>query len=197
MNKRIDLIRHGEPVGGRRYRGHGVDDTLTDRGWQQMWNALPESPTWDHIVTSPLLRCCQFADLLADKLGIEYTTDERLREIGFGAWEGLTPNEIQRNDPDALDRFLADPVRNRPEGAEPLAEFSQRVCDAFDDIASMPDFRHVLIVGHAGVARAITAHVLGMKLDDVYSRFRVEYGGIISALITEGKPPKFVVDARR
>ncbi len=30
MKTRIDIIRHGEPVGGRRYRGHGVDDSLTD-----------------------------------------------------------------------------------------------------------------------------------------------------------------------
>ena len=32
---RIDLIRHGEPVGGRRYRGQ-IDDPLSEKGWKQM-----------------------------------------------------------------------------------------------------------------------------------------------------------------
>ena len=41
----IDLIRHGEPVGGRRYRGH-IDDPLSERGWQQMWS-LPMRREFD------------------------------------------------------------------------------------------------------------------------------------------------------
>ena len=52
----IDIIRHGEPEGGRRYRGHSIDDPLSKTGWQQMWNAIPENPPWDHIISSPLLR---------------------------------------------------------------------------------------------------------------------------------------------
>ena len=39
----IDVIRHGEPKGGRRYRGYGIDDPLTETGWQQMWTAMPDT----------------------------------------------------------------------------------------------------------------------------------------------------------
>ena len=35
----IDMIRHGEPVGGRRYRGQ-IDDPLSEKGWRQMWAAV-------------------------------------------------------------------------------------------------------------------------------------------------------------
>jgi len=35
----IDLLRHGEPEGGVRYRGDGVDDPLSARAWKQMWAA--------------------------------------------------------------------------------------------------------------------------------------------------------------
>ena len=38
----VDLIRHGEPAGGQRYRGHRVDDPLTEKGWSQMWNSVGE-----------------------------------------------------------------------------------------------------------------------------------------------------------
>lgn len=37
---RLDLIRHGEPVGGRRFRGDAVDDPLSDTGWQQLESRL-------------------------------------------------------------------------------------------------------------------------------------------------------------
>jgi len=33
-------MRHGEPVGGRAYRGHSIDDPLSEKGWQQMWDAV-------------------------------------------------------------------------------------------------------------------------------------------------------------
>ena len=56
----IDLIRHGEPIGGRRYRGHGVDDPLSEKGWSQMWQAVGNYNAWHHIITSPLQRCQQF-----------------------------------------------------------------------------------------------------------------------------------------
>ena len=40
----IDLIRHGEPEGGRAFRGHSIDDPLSEKGWQQMWDVLAKSP---------------------------------------------------------------------------------------------------------------------------------------------------------
>jgi len=196
MKTRIDIIRHGEPVGGRRYRGHGVDDTLTDKGWRQMWDALPANPQWAHIVSSPLTRCRDFAAALAQKLEIEYSIDDDFREIGFGVWEGLTPDEITAGDPEALERFHDDPINHRPDSAEPLHDFFVRVRDAWVRTVEQHDGQRVLIVAHAGVARAITAHVLGLELARVYSRFRIEYGGILSTTVETGKAPKLVIESR-
>lgn len=194
MTTRIDVIRHGEPKGGRRYRGYGVDDPLTDNGWQQMWRAVDNQTDWTHIASSPLQRCRAFGETLAEKLGIDCSIDDRLKEIGFGAWEGKTPDDIIAADPQALSHFYADPVNNRPEGAEPLDSFSQRVWQAYNDLIGTHADGHVLIVGHAGVARAITANILGMKLDDVYSRLGISYGGIIRTQISGDKPPKVVIE---
>ena len=193
MTTRIDVIRHGEPVGGRRYRGHGVDDPLTEKGWQQMWDAVSDRPAWHHIASSPLSRCLEFAQQLSKKIKAGYSVDDRLKEIGFGTWEGLTPDEILSKDANALDHFFRDPVRNRPEGAEPLETFSARVWDAYNDIAKKHAGENILIVGHAGVIRAITANVLGMDLDHVYSNLKIEYGGIVTSIIEEGKTPKMLI----
>lgn len=192
----IDIIRHGEPEGGRRYRGHGIDDPLSEQGWQQMWSAIPDAPPWDHIVTSPLLRCENFAEALAQKMSINYSIEEQLKEIGFGVWEGRTPEDIQSNEGDALERFIEDPVHNRPQGAEPLDEFASRVWQVYETIARNYKGKHVLLVAHAGVIRAISSRILGMSLDDVYSRLKIEYAAIASTRIHDNKHPVMVLRAR-
>lgn len=189
----IDIIRHGEPEGGRRYRGHSVDDPLSEKGWQQMWDSVEESPPWDHIISSPLLRCQKFAEALSQSAGVEYSVVDNLKEIGFGSWEGRTPEDIQQNEGDALERFLKDPVHNRPEGAEPLDDFAERVWQVYQKIAEEHAGQHVLVVAHAGVIRAITSKILGMSLDDVYSRLKIEYAAIATTRIPAGKEPVMVL----
>ena len=193
MTTYIDVIRHGEPVGGQRYRGYSVDDPLTEKGWAQMRAAIPDKPTWQHIVSSPLSRCLAFSEDLAKTLNIDFSVDDRVKEIGFGAWEGKTPDEILAEDSEALNHFYKDPINNRPQGAEPLDTFSQRVWQAYQSISESHLDKHVLIVAHAGVARAITANILNMSLDDVYSRLRVEYGAVISTSLDADSPPKLII----
>ncbi|MDH5632309.1 MAG: histidine phosphatase family protein [Gammaproteobacteria bacterium] len=156
----IDLIRHGEPVGGRAYRGHGVDDPLSEKGWQQMWSAVGETYSWQKLFTSPMSRCREFAEALARRTGAIVIVDDRLKEIGFGAWEGRTPEQIQATDPDEYAGFYRDPVNNRPEGAEPLQGFRSRVVDAYENILADSDAGRILVVTHAGVIRALMTHVL-------------------------------------
>jgi len=193
MTTYIDVIRHGEPVGGRRYRGYGVDDPLTEKGWQQMRAAVADHTPWQHIVSSPLCRCLDFSKELAERLNIEYSVDERVKEIGFGVWEGKTPDEILAEDSEALTHFYRDPVHNRPEGAEPLDTFAERVWQAYQNVLTEHHGKHVLIVAHAGVARAVTANILQMSLDDVYSRLRIEYGAIISSSVDDDSPAKLLI----
>lgn len=193
MTTYIDVIRHGEPVGGRRYRGYSVDDPLTKKGWEQMRAAVPENANWQRIISSPLKRCSEFAQELANDLRLPFSIEDNMKEIGFGEWEGKTPEDILAEDSEALNHFYQDPVHNRPVGAEPLDTFSERVWQAYLDIATRHQSEHILIVGHAGVARAITANILKMSLDDVYSRLTVEYGAIIYSAINEELQPKLLI----
>ena len=193
MTTFIDVIRHGEPVGGRRYRGYSVDDPLTEKGWTQMRAAVSDNTDWQCIISSPLKRCSEFAQELANDLRVPFCIEDNMKEIGFGEWEGKTPEDILAEDSEALNHFYKDPVHHRPAGAEPLDTFSERVWQAYLDIAARHQNEHVLIGGHAGVARAITANILKMSLDDVYSRLTIEYGAIIYSAINEGLPPKLVV----
>ncbi|MCP5142760.1 MAG: alpha-ribazole phosphatase family protein [Chromatiales bacterium] len=173
----IDLIRHGEPVGGRAFRGHGIDDPLSEKGWSQMWAAVGDANHWDVIVTSPLARCRAFADQLGARHALPVHVDDKLREVGFGSWEGRTPDELQADSSAGYDAFYADPVNNRPAGAEPLPDFGARVAAAIDDILFAHATRRVLVVAHAGVIRAALGHAM-QTAPAVWYRARVDNAGL-------------------
>jgi alpha-ribazole phosphatase/probable phosphoglycerate mutase len=174
MERTIDLLRHGEPVGGRKYRGQ-TDDPLTNRGWAQMWAAVGAHRPWQRIVSSPLLRCGEFADALGGELGLAVERDERLVEVGYGSWAGKSPDELKAEDPEAYAAFRADPWRNRPADAEPMEAFTERVLTAFAEQVGAGG-EHILIVAHAGVIRTVVAHTLGMPLENLY-RIHLPYAG--------------------
>lgn len=173
----IDFIRHGEPVGGRRYRGSGVDDPLSEVGWQQMWQAVGKRRLEVKLITSPLRRCHEFASALAERDGLSVVLEERFREIGIGAWEGLTPQEARTKDPTAYARYYSDPVRGLPEGAESLKDLLARVGHAYEELVREHRDQQVLVVAHAGVIRAMLGHVLQAYPNAWYSA-RVDYAGI-------------------
>ncbi|HRK78542.1 MAG TPA: histidine phosphatase family protein, partial [Thiobacillus sp.] len=107
MTTTLDLLRHGEPVGGRRYRGQ-IDDPLSEKGWAQMHAAVGDAVPWTRVVASPLLRCRAFAETLAGRHGLPLAVDARLKEVGFGEWEGKSAAEIEQDAPGTLARFKAD-----------------------------------------------------------------------------------------
>ena len=193
---RIDIIRHGEPEGGQRYRGYTVDDPLSDKGWQQMWNVVPDQACWHHIISSPLARCKNFAQSLAEKSNVGFSIEDNLKEIGFGVWEGRTPDDTKANEGDALQKFIDDPVHNRPLGAEPLDSFVDRVWTVYQSVSKQYRGKHVLIVAHAGVIRAITSKILGMPLDDVYSKLKIEYAAIATTRVAENGKQVMYLSAR-
>ncbi|MBK1672818.1 histidine phosphatase family protein [Ectothiorhodospira shaposhnikovii] len=177
----IDLLRHGEPAGGERYRGSGVDDPLSACGLEQMWQAVGgrglTSGPWDQVVSSPMRRCLAFAESLSLSLNLPLTQVTDLREVGFGSWEGRTPADIRQNSPDEFFAFFRDPMNARPLGAEPLEAFRSRVDAALLELSRSHAGEHLLVVTHAGVIRAAICHVLDVPTEAMY-RIRVPYAGI-------------------
>jgi alpha-ribazole phosphatase len=180
----IDMIRHGEPVGGKMYRGQ-IDDPLSEKGWSQMREAVGEHHPWEVIVSSALSRCAEFAGELAGRYGLPLQLDERLMEIGFGEWEGKSAAELMAREPEVLMRFWSDPLNNTPPGAEALVAFRERVIAAWEDILEQHAGRHVLVVGHAGQMRMVLRHVLDMPLDKM---FRIQVpNAAITRIVVDGR----------
>jgi alpha-ribazole phosphatase/probable phosphoglycerate mutase len=172
----FDILRHGEPVGGPRYRGW-IDDPLSDRGWQQMRAATASSRPWDIILSSPMKRCAEFAQELSASMQVPLEYDERFREIGFGEWEGQTSTMITAHDPERIRRFRLDPVTHRPDNAEMLDDFEQRVTGAWREHLQSHCGKHVLLVAHAGVTRLILCHAMHIPVTQMF-RIHVPTAGL-------------------
>ncbi|MCE8020911.1 histidine phosphatase family protein [Halomonas sp. MCCC 1A11036] len=169
----LDLIRHGEPVGGRMLRGT-TDHPLSERGWQQMQCATDElliegTPPWDAIVTSPLARCREFALWLGETHDLPVTVDPRLAEMDLGAWEGKTHAEVRALE-QAMDlqaALWADPSRTSPPGGESVEAFDKRVGAAWQELVETPPGRHLLVVCHLFVTNAMLRQVLEQPLSRI------------------------------
>lgn len=167
--KLIEFIRHGEPEGGSKYRGQSVDDPLTQRGWNQMWNGVGDADHWDIILTSPLTRCAAFANRLGAEREIPVRTLADLREIGFGAWEGMTREQLLEQRPEEFRRFYENPVVNTPEDAEKVEDFFLRISIVYDTFLKYYSENKILVVAHAGVIRAALMHAIGAGPVQMYN----------------------------
>ena len=86
-----------------------------------------------------------------------YEIDDRLVEISYGEWEGLTLAEIQARDPGVLARRERDKWDFPPPGGESYRDVAKRVADWYASVT-----RDTVVAAHGGVARALMAnfHIL-------------------------------------
>jgi broad specificity phosphatase PhoE len=160
----IYYIRHGETTWNAAGRLQGAQDTaLNDLGRSQAVQAghiLADLLARDGrdkselpYVASPLLRARKTMELMrgAPELPPEqYATDDRLREIGYGKWEGFTLAEMEAADPVFFARRLADKWRVAPEGGETYEAVQRRMSEWYGRVNT-----DTVVVAHGGTARAL------------------------------------------
>jgi alpha-ribazole phosphatase len=182
----IDLLRHGETENSNRFNG-STNNPLTEYGWTQMEASVEEtSIQWQHIITSPLIRCASFAQSFAERHTIPMTQDERFREIHFGDWEGQSSEELMHTDADALSLFWRNPIENPPPQAEHLLDFRARVLSAWTDINADFEDKNILLVTHSGVIRTLLCHIQQQPIERLME-LEVEHGAIKRIQITKYK----------
>ena len=163
----IDLLRHGDVEGGRKYRGQ-LDEPLSELGWQQLHNTTHKQQAWQYIITSPLIRCANFAEELAQTHSLPLHTESNFKEVSFGLWEGKTADELLNTEPDEIKKYWNDPVNITPPQGENLLDFEERVIAGWENMLSDFQGKHILMISHAGVMRIILCHILGMPLTELF-----------------------------
>ena len=164
---------HGEVEGGAVYRG-SCDDPLTDHGWQQMVKALENKKDWDIVISSPLQRCYEFAELITDEDDIVLEISREIQEIDFGLWEGQSPEDIMQKDAENLKKWWKYPTKITPPEGEDFHDFQARVLKSLKQIIQDNKGKKVLLITHSGVIRVILMHALGMHCENMF-RLNVEH----------------------
>ncbi|MEU9008159.1 histidine phosphatase family protein, partial [Streptomyces sp. NPDC048551] len=161
------LLRHGETAltPQKRFSGSGgTDPELSPAGRRQaaaVAGALAARGTVQAVVSSPLRRCRETAQVVADRLGLPVAIEEGLRETDFGAWEGLTFAEVRERFPDDLQAWLDSPRAAPTGGGESFSAVTRRVSAARDRLLSAHAGRTVLLVTHVTPVKTLVRLALG------------------------------------
>lgn len=161
---RVDLLRHGSLEGGVKYRGR-VDDALTAEGraaMETVWMRLAGDV--DRIVASPLSRCAEPARAWARRAGVPLSIEPRVAEMRYGAWEGLTADEIRSRFPGMLEQWRANPEGMQIPGAETVEDLSVRIVAFWAGLRAEHAGERILLVAHSGSLRMLIAHVMGAPI---------------------------------
>jgi len=162
---RLYLIRHPRPIVAPNLC-YGRTDLEADAEALASTSAalLPLLPRNARLFSSPLRRCADLADSLAQELDcISITHDERLREMYFGTWEMQPWDAIARTD---IDAWANDMTDYRPGGGESVLEVAQRVRDFRDELAGT-EIDHAIVVCHAGTIRLLAACEHGLSVPEM------------------------------
>ena len=168
----IYFIRHGETDWNRIGRLQGQTDVpinATGRRQAARNGALLAELRDDiadcQFIASPLLRTRQTMQIVLESLGRsedDFTTDERLIEINFGEWEGLTWKQLKAADRAAYDARYRDPWNVSAPGGESYAELSARTGDWLNSLT-----RPAVVVSHGGISRCLRGIVLALPPAEV------------------------------
>lgn len=166
------FLRHGVTVhtADRRFSGPGGDDPgLTDEGWAQAERAaaaLVADGAVDAILTSPMQRTRDTASAAAKSLGIEAVVEDDVRECAFGAWDGLTLDEVRARWSCELEAWLAS-FEVAPPGGEAIVDVQQRVEAALGRTLTSYAGQTVLVVSHVTPIKLAVRYCLDAPLASV------------------------------
>ncbi len=160
----FNLIRHGKTRWNleRRIQGR-TDIALADPGRHQVasWCAVLGKIPLDLIVSSPMIRARQTAEILGQGLGLAVVLDENLREQSFGHWEGRTLRQIRQASPGAVEHQEGLGWDFCPPGGESRHRVLERALVALGAAAQRFDGFDILVVTHNGVIKSLAYHALG------------------------------------
>jgi broad specificity phosphatase PhoE len=182
----IYYIRHGETAWNAEGRFQGTQDIpLNDLGRRQAVEAGGiltglfardgRNQSSLTFVASPLSRARSTMELVRGVLKLPtggYAVDARLREIGYGRWEGATLAQMQASDPEIFAARLSDKWTVPPPDGESYASVQARVSDWHNQLTS-----DTVAVAHGGIARALMV-ALGVETSDSAADLTIEQGAV-------------------
>ncbi|MDO8120279.1 histidine phosphatase family protein [Isoptericola sp. b490] len=167
------LVRHGETAAtlARSLSGSGVPGPglsaagrvqaaraadLVFRIGRAHWTDLPHP---DAVVSSPMVRTRETATIIGRRLGAQVRADRRAQECDFGAWEGLTPDEVDAASPGTFRAWHLDPAVRAP-GGESLEDVGERMTALLAELTPDNLGHSIVVVSHVMAIRTALGRLL-------------------------------------
>ena len=173
---RLILVRHGETIANREYRYVGSrDDVLSSHGETQaeeLAEALSILPV-SAVYTSPQQRAYLTALPIAARHSLEAQTVDDLREMSFGAWEGLSRAEVAARSPEDAQYLQAweKNIALMPPEGESFEALRERVCAAVERLAQQHPDQAIVLVSHVGPIKVLLCAALGVPTSTAFRIF--------------------------
>jgi broad specificity phosphatase PhoE len=177
------FLRHGESVGNAEERFQGQSDfPLTDAGRRQAlalaerW--LMEGVKFDVVLTSPLSRAKETAEIVAGRLNLPVQADSIWLERDAGGISGLTREEASKQFPE---REFTTPYDAFGESGEGDWELYLRAGKAVHELLKRPAGKY-LVVTHGGLLNKVMYVILGIPVQANFNgpRFRFNNTGFVA-----------------
>ena len=177
---KIYLMRHGETEYNRVGRLQGQSDIPLNEFGIQLAEKTAEglkSVSFDAVFSSPLQRALETARIVSGSRDVKVETDERLKEIHFGAGEGARFDEAKKDEAHPVHNFSCNPGCYVPKGdAESFDQVRERGKSFLEDKifpleakltaegTTLHDSENgnVLIVAHGAFNRCILNRIAGI-----------------------------------
>jgi broad specificity phosphatase PhoE len=169
------LMRHGETAWNRegRVMGHHAVE-LEEAGRAQVEMAVPFARRLqlDLIVSSPLVRARQSAEIIANGIGgVPILEDHDLEEVRYGRWAGMQFGELI-TDAEYL-HYRDHPLTTATPGGETIGQVQERGVRAIRRTIEANPGKRVLFVSHGDIIRTVLCHFIGLALEH-FRRLRVD-----------------------
>lgn len=123
----------------------------------------------DLIFASPLLRTQQTAEIVGKELKIKPKIDKRLREVGFGIFNGGSAEKMWKSFKGEEER-----IKNGPPRGESYTQILERMMDFLKDIDKKYKNKNILIVSHEGPLVLLQGKVMGLSIKETIKEFPLE-----------------------
>ena len=157
---KLYLVRHGETeLNVKKVYYGSTDCALTKKGREQAASLKKvfEKMPLDVVLESPLLRAKDTATLLLGENAAPRMTDDRLKELNFGAWEGKSWQELQGDE--TYEKWCVEWQTTCPPDGESFLDLAARVRSFYEELLARKE-ENVLIVAHHAVLQQLMACLL-------------------------------------
>lgn len=192
---KLYIIRHGQTEWNLQRRLQGWKNSeLTEKGRkdaERLAHRLKDIE-FDKIYTSQQKRAIDTGNIIKEDREIDLITLEGLKERGFGSWEGMKIEDIDRLHGERYKVYKETPHLYDPIDGEGFKEIYTRVNKALDEILSQGG-ENILIVSHGITIKVILSIIKGIPLERL-NEIPVFEGTALSICQVDGDRLEFILE---